>query len=261
MKFSERKIVMTGASGGIGCIVADLLLKQGATIVTISRSGDGPREATNLQTDLSTAAGIGAASAIVAREKPDILINLAGIQYCGPFHEQPPIGIHNTYMVNLIAPVTLCRAALPVMQNRKYGQIVNVGSIFGSIGFAHFASYSSAKAGLRSFSEALRRELIDSGISVTYIAPRAVRTAVITVRTEKYAQLTGMAIDEPERIGALIVAAIERRKRDVYFGFPESLFVRLNAVMPRMVDRALAVKDRKAKRFFASQDLISERST
>jgi short-subunit dehydrogenase len=252
MSCSERKIVMTGASGGIGRCVAELLLRQGAALVTLSRSGEGPRGARHLQGDLSTDAGIAAASALVAREEPDILVNLAGIQYCGPFDEQSLSGIRDAYMVNLIAPAALCQAALPAMRRRRDGQIVNIGSIFGSISFAHFASYSSAKAGLRSLSEALRRELIDTGIAVTYFAPRAVRTAVITPRVEKFARLTGMAIDEPSRVAARIVTAIERRQKDVYLGFPESLFVRLNAVTPRMVDRAVAAKDREAKRFFSS---------
>jgi short-subunit dehydrogenase len=259
MNFSERKIVMTGASSGIGRCVAELLLKQGATLVTISRSADGPQNAKHLRADLSTADGIDAACAIVVGESPDVLINLAGIQYCGPFGEQSSLDIFNAYMVNLVAPVTLCRSALPAMRRRGDGQVVNIGSIFGSIGFAHFAAYSSAKAGLRSFSEALRRELIDTGIAVTYIAPRAVKTPAITARIQKYAQLTRMVIDQPEHIAALIVAAILLRKKDVYFGFPESLFIRLNAVIPRFFDHVLAVNDRKAKRLFAYRDSISER--
>lgn len=257
--FSERKFVMTGASGGIGRVVADLLLQQGAALTTISRSGVGPVAAQNLKADLSTSAGIETAAAIVVRERPDVLVNLAGIQYCGRFEEQSATAIRDGYFINLVAPVTLCRAALRAMQDRGRGQIVNVGSILGSIGHAHFAAYSSAKAGLRSFSEALRRELVDTGISVTYVAPRAVRTAVITPILEQYAQLSRMTIDEPERIGVRIVAAIKRNEKDVYLGFPESFFVRLNALVPRLVDRALAAKDRKTRHLFISPELVKER--
>ncbi len=252
MTFAERKVVMSGGSGGIGRQVAELLLQRGADLVTISRSGEGPRAARHLKADLSTDQGIDAAGEMVARERPDILINLAGVQYCGAFEKQPLDKLREAYAVNLIAPVALCRAALPAMQQRRDGQIVNIGSIFGSIPFAHFAAYSSAKAGLRSFSEALRRELVDSGVSVTYVAPRAVRTAIITPLVERYAQLVGMTIDEPARVASRIVCAIERHEKDVYLGFPESIFVRLNAVMPRMIDRAVAPRDRKAKRLFAS---------
>jgi short-subunit dehydrogenase len=252
MPLTDRKIVMTGASGGIGRHVAELLLRRGAELVAISRSGGGPPGARYLRGELSTDDGIAAASAIVASEQPDILLNLAGIQYCGPVDEQALNAIRGIYMVNLVAPVALCNAALPSMRQRRKGQIVNIGSTFGSIAFAHFANYSSTKAGLRSFSEALRRELVDTGIGVTYVAPRAVRTAVISPRVEEYARITGMVIDDPSRVAARIVDAIERRKKEVYIGFPESIFVRMNALMPRIVDRVLAGNDRKAKRLFAS---------
>ncbi len=250
MALSDRKIVMSGASGGIGRHLVALLTHQGATVATISRAEE--KGARHLQADLARESGIALAAEFVAHEKPDILINLAGVQYFGPLEAQPQRDIRESYNVNLIAPVTLCRAALPVMRDRGAGQIVNIGSIFGSISFAHFVSYSSAKAGLRSFSEALRRELVDSGIDVTYIAPRAVRTAAITPIIDRYAALTGMAIDQPAPIAARIARAIVRRRKDVYFGFPESAFARVNAVFPRVVDRALAGKDRKARRLFAS---------
>jgi len=137
------------------------------------------------------------------------------------------------------------------MKARGAGQIVNVGSIFGSINFAHFATYSSAKAGLRGFSQALRRELSGTGIDVTYVAPRAVRTALNSPAVMEFARLTHMNMDAPEAIAARIVAAARARKRDVYFGFPEALFVRVNALFPGLVDGALAANDRKAARLFA----------
>jgi short-subunit dehydrogenase len=260
MTFSERKVVMTGASGGIGRFLADLLLARGAKLVTISRAGIGPYNAKNLQSDLSTSTGIDAASAIVADEAPDVLINLAGIQYFGRFDRQPSRELEANYRVNLVAPAMLCRAAIPAMQRRRCGQIVNIGSTFGSVGFAHFVSYSSAKAGLRVLSEALRREMIDTGIAVTYIAPRAVKTAIITAQIERYARLTGMAIDDPVRIATAMVTAIERRRKDVYFGIPESLLARLNGVMPGLIDRLLVSNDRKARTLFSSKHVMSEGS-
>jgi short-subunit dehydrogenase len=138
------------------------------------------------------------------------------------------------------------------MKRRNAGQIANIGSIVGSIPLAYFAAYSSAKAGLRAFSEALRRELAGTKISVTYVAPRAVRTPMLTPEIQQYANLTGMNIDPPEIIAKRIVTAIKQRRKDVYIGFPERLFVRLNAAMPRLVDAAVASNDRKAMKFFAA---------
>jgi short-subunit dehydrogenase len=196
--------------------------------------------------------GIAEASTVVAREEPDILVNMAGVQYFGPAENQSSDDMHNSYMVNLVAPAALCRVCLPFMKRRNSGQIANIGSIFGSIPLAHFAAYSSAKAGLRAFGEALRRELVETEISVTYVAPRAVRTGMLTPEMQKYAELTGMNIDSPATVAKRIVTAIKQRRKDVYIGFPERIFVRLNALLPRLVDAAVASGDRKAMNLFAA---------
>ncbi len=247
--FADKRIVLTGGSGGLGTLTAAALLREGADVAVLSRSG-APEGARHLRADLSTFDGIAEACHAVAREEPDILINMAGVQYFGPMERQSLEELRDGYVVNLLAPVALCRACLPSMRRRNAGQLVNVGSILGSIGFAHFAAYSSAKAGLRAFSEALRRELVDTAVSVTYIAPRAVRTRLVTAKLERYAELTRMTIDHPEKIAAKIVAAVRRHEKEVYVGLPERIFVGMNAMLPRLVDAAVAANDRRARRLF-----------
>lgn len=251
MPLEGKRIVLTGASGGIGRLLAGELLAEGAALATIGRSGDRPAGVTWLQGDLSSIAGIEAAAKRAADFEPDILINLAGVQYFGPFEDQEIADIERTYLVDLVAPVVLSKGVLPGMKARKSGQIVNIGSIFGSISYAHFVTYSSAKAGLRAFSEALRRELRGSAIDVTYIAPRAVRAGLSRGRVLEFAKASKMGMDEPLRVARQIAAAISQRRKDVYIGFPESLFVRLNALLPRAVDAALAGNDRKAAALFS----------
>ena len=85
-----------------------------------------------------------------------------------------------------------------------------------------------------------------------YIAPRAVRTGMLTAQLKRYAELTGMSIDFPEIISEKIVTAIKQRKKDVYVGFPEKIFVRLNAIFPRLVDAAVAGADRNASTLFTA---------
>ncbi len=254
MTFAQKRIVLTGGSGGLGQHVAAALLRQGAKLTLMSRSMANNEINTirHVAVDLSTKKGILEASEVVDREEPDILINMAGVQYFGPTEKQSFEDIQASYMVNLVAPTALCAACLPTMKKRNSGQIANIGSIFGSVPLAHFAAYSSAKAGLRAFSEALRRELAETDIDVTYVAPRAVRTGMLTSDVKKYAEMTGMNIDSSEAISARIVTAIRRRKKDVYMGFPEQIFVRLNAVLPRLVDAAVASGDRKAASLFAA---------
>jgi short-subunit dehydrogenase len=251
MSLKQKRIVLTGGSGGIGQLVAAEFLREGADLTVMSRSGEDVVRARHLKADFSTLEGIAAACLIVSHEEPDILVNLAGVQYFGPTEKQSLSDMAESYLINLIAPVALSNAAIPGMRRRNVGQIVNVGSVFGSLAFAHFAAYSSAKAGLRAFSEALRRELVDTDVSVTHISPRAVRTGLLTTKIQKYAELTGIRIDEPAVVSAKIVSAIKQRKKDVCIGFPESLYARLNAVLPRVVDAALARNDRRIRRVFA----------
>jgi short-subunit dehydrogenase len=147
--------------------------------------------------------------------------------------------IERLMQVNLVAPIQLTRMLLPAMLKQGRGRIVNVGSTFGSIGFPYFAVYSSSKFGLRGFSQALRRELDGSGVGVTYIAPRATRTPLNSNAVVRMNQALKVAMDPPEQVAAAIVRAIEQERAEVYLGWPEKLFVRLNAILPGLVDGAL----------------------
>ncbi|WP_293372860.1 SDR family NAD(P)-dependent oxidoreductase [Phenylobacterium sp.] len=241
---------MTGGAGGLGGLVARQLEHEGARVCVLDRSTPvGVSEF--LCQDLASAEGIEAAATAASGRRVDLLFNLAGIQHFGPLEAQSPEHLVESYMVNLVAPVRLTQAVLPQMRARGGGHVVNVGSIFGSINFAHFVTYSSAKAGLRGFSQALRRELAGSGIDVTYVAPRAVNTPLNTAKVKEFARLTGMNMDQPQAVAHRIVDVVAARKREAYLGFPESLFVRLNALLPGLVDRALSGNDRKAARLFA----------
>jgi short-subunit dehydrogenase len=251
MRFNGNEVLLTGGAGGLGRPLMELLQGKGARVTVLDRV-EAPGAADCLVHDIGSPEGLDAAARNVARRRWDTLINLAGIQHFGPVEAQSPEHLVTSYIVNLVAPVRLAQAVLPAMKAQGSGRIVNVGSIFGSIGFAHFASYSSAKAGLRGFSQALRRELRGSGVGVTYVAPRAVRTALNSGRVLDFAKVTGMRLDEPDVIAERIVEAIRKERPEAYFGFPESLFVRVNAVFPGLVDRALSSNDRKAAALFAS---------
>ena len=190
----QKSVLITGASGGLGALVAAELAAGGAHVVAIGRHRPSGVDGF-LQHDLSSPEGIEAAARAVSGRRWDILVNLAGVQHFGPVEAETAESLLSGYLVNLVAPVRLTQAVMPAMKARGAGQIVNIGSIFGSINFAHFATYSSAKAGLRGFSQALRRELAGTGVDVTYVAPRAVRTAMVSDRVLEFAKLTQMRVD------------------------------------------------------------------
>ncbi len=251
MRFSGQKIAVTGGAGEIGGRIVDQLLREGASVTVLDRQAPKNPKAGYLECNLANPAGLESLALAMAQTPWDILINLAGVQYFGPMEGESPDSLRLTLAINLLAPMRLAQAVAPGMKARGHGQIVNIGSIFGSINFAHFASYSSSKAGLRAFSQALRRELTGTGVAVTYIAPRAVKTGFNSAKVLQFAALTKMAMDEPGHVAARIVAAIADRKHDVYLGYPEAIFVRLNAVCPALVDRALAAADRRVSQLFA----------
>jgi len=151
--------------------------------------------------------------------------------------------------INVLGPMLLTRAVLPTMLAQDSGRIVNIGSTFGSIGFAWFAAYSASKFALRGFSQALRRELRETGIEVTYIAPRAVRTAINSPAVYDMARAVNMNMDEPDQVAQQIIATLRKRNKECYFGFPESLFVRINALFPGIVDRATRKQNRTARKY------------
>ncbi len=262
MQHQQRRILITGAAGGIGRETALRLADQGAQLALVGRNADALRglaaeitagggTAQALPTDLldaSARAGL-PERARVALGEIDVLVNLAGVLSFCRIEDEDPDRLDMLLRLNLLAPMDLARMILPAMIARKQGQIVNVGSTLGSIGFAYFSAYSASKFGLRGFSEALRRELHDTGVSVTYIAPRAVRTPLNSAAIYRMAEAVKMNIDSPERVAKWIVAAIAQPAKDAYLGFPESLFVRINAVVPRLVDAALKGQNRMMERF------------
>jgi short-subunit dehydrogenase len=258
MEIHDKRIVLTGAAGGMGSILARELVSRGARLAMVDANEDALdslcRELAGTYAvtgDLSSVRGC-QDIASQCRSKLggiDLLINLAGINSFTTFEEEKPERMELMIHVNLLAPMHLTHAFLPDMLKQKSGWIVNVGSVFGSIGFAYFTAYSASKFGLRGFSESLRRELADTGVKVTYIAPRAVKTPMNTDAVMRMGKATKMNMDEPEDVVRRIIAAISNERKDVYLGFPESLFVRVNALFPRLVDMALASQNRIARKF------------
>jgi short-subunit dehydrogenase len=249
MNLTDARIVLTGAAGGIGSMTAGWLANAGAKLVlTDLRQEPLDRLATQLGASHALAAvaadvasdGGRAALVSAAREHGvNVLINLAGINPFGLFAEQTPREIATALSVNTVAPILLCHALLPVLLERPSAHIVNVGSTFGSIGFPGFAAYSASKFAVRGFSEALRRELADTGVKVHYVAPRATKTALATDRVRALNAELGVGMDPPQTVAAAIVSVLRNERREVLLGGPERLFAKLNGLLPSLVDRSL----------------------
>jgi short-subunit dehydrogenase len=162
--------------------------------------------------------------------------------------------------LNVATPFEVIRAMLPILgaaaNAETPARIVNVGSVFGAIGFPFFTAYSATKFGLRGFSEALRRELFERGIGVTYVAPRATQTPMNSAAIHRYADAAGMVFDDPILVAARIVQAIESDAAERTLGGPEPLFARLNGLWPQLFDRLLRKNQRLARRAVAEEQTV-----
>ncbi len=262
MSIQGQHILITGAAGGIGRELVQKLAELGGVLILVDRDisklqGIYEEVISNrcqvhiVPCDLlaPNAAQFLVTMAIEFTGHVDMVINCAGLAGFGLFEKQTVEQMEMLWRINLLVPMQLAKALIPQMVARGKGRIINIGSVFGSIGFAYFTNYSASKFGLRGFSEALRRELEGTGVSVTYIAPRYTKTALNEGAVSLMADAVGMNSDEPELVATHIVKAITANATDYYIGWPESLFVRINSIFPRLVDLALRKQNRKTHEF------------
>lgn len=238
------RVLITGAGSGIGRALAVQADRQGHSLILVGRRA-GPleqtaarlRDALVLPADVTTPDGRASIAQAVAMTGLDILINNAGMVPSGATDTADDAQIAATLALNLAAPMALTRDLLGALTASR-GQVVNVGSVFGDIGFPYFALYSASKFALRGWSDALRRELAPRGIAVTYLAPRATRTDA----AQGFDALIGpmaMTLDSPDAVAAHAWRAIAARRREQMPASRERLFVALQRLRPGLIDRAL----------------------
>lgn len=244
-----KQILLTGAAGGIGSEVAKALSAEGAQLILTDRNelslaqlkvivGE---QHQYVAADISSRSGRKLLSEYCENHSGqiDIVINLAGINRFASLADFSEEEIEQLLHVNLFSQIALVRMLLPQLLKQSQASIINFGSTLGSIGFPGYTIYSASKFGLRGFTEALRRELLDTSVSVRYFAPRAARTALNTDNVSKMNAELGTAMDKPEDVAAAFVSFLKGKKAFYYLGWPEKLFVRINGLLPGLVDKSI----------------------
>ncbi len=261
MRLSESVVVLTGASGGIGLELAEQLCAAGARVLAVSRQIG--RLANLMQrhpdrlhwqsADLRSREGR-ALVLVRAREMGgfNVLINAAGVNRFALLDQLDEQALDELLDVNLKAAVHLTRICLPLLRAQPRALVVNVGSTYGSIGYPGYATYCASKFALRGFSEALRRELADTTVDVLYAAPRATRTAMNNGAASALNKALKVGMDDPADVARVVLAAVQSERSEVYLGWPEKLFVRLNGMLPGVVDRALRKQLPVIRRYIGS---------
>lgn len=184
-ELSGHRVLLTGATGGIGRAVAARLARGGAELALVGRRGAILEEMAKGLGALAVAGDL-ADEAFVERlpprvleawgAEPDILINNAGVFELVPFASSELATFEQHLAVNLRAPFHLIRMWLPGMVERRAGQIINIGSLAGRKAFHGNTAYSASKFGLRGLHEVLVEEVRGTGVRVTWIEPSAVDT-------------------------------------------------------------------------------------
>jgi short-subunit dehydrogenase len=252
MNPANMRVLVTGGGGGIGGAIADELLARGASVLLVDRDETALRRAAERLSRYGERVGTLAAdlTSPVDRERLatgsaawrggiNVLVNNAGVNHFAMFADQPAGQLDLAVAINLLAPMHLCRELLPHLLRQPEACILNTGSVFGAIGYPGYAVYSATKFGVRGFTEALRRELADTTVSVRYVAPRATRTGINTSAVERMNAELGVAMDPPELVAKAVCDMLVGGTVEAVLGWPEKLFARVNGILPRVVDGAL----------------------
>jgi short-subunit dehydrogenase len=219
MVLAGSRVVVTGASTGIGRVTALRLARKGARVWAAARdeqrlkslAAEHP-EITPVPADVSDDAD---RAALVEQSEPvDVLVNNAGLGWKGLVEDMPSANVRELFDVNVLALIDLAQRVLPGMLERRRGHIVNVGSMAGYVAPPGETVYSATKFAVQGFTDGLRREVAGRGVDVTLIAPGP-------IKTEFMARIrTGEPADEPgkldygmpaEAVAKAIVRALTRR--------------------------------------------------
>ena len=234
MDVSGRRVLVTGASRGIGEAIARAFARAGSRVAVVARSEAPLKElaselgGTHVAADLCDPAAV---ADLVQRVEADggavdILVNNAGIDFVGAFASASPADLEQLYRLNLIAPVLLSRQVLPGMLARGEGHIVNVSSLAGTAAFPGLVAYSSSKAGLTHFTAGLRADLRGKPVKTTVVELGLVDTDMGTnVNTypptersfRRFNRMRLLAMVDLAQVADAVVDAVRHERRHVRY--------------------------------------------
>lgn len=200
MNLSGKIALVTGASRGIGKAIAEKLVACGATVIGTATTEKGAEAisqylgshgkgyALNVTDESSIESVIDAIKTEFG--DIDILVNNAGITRDNLLMRMKEDEWQDILNTNLTSVFRLSKALMRTMMKKRYGRIITIGSVVGTMGNAGQANYAAAKAGLIGFSKSLAREVASRGITVNVVAPGFIATDMTEALTEEQKALT-----------------------------------------------------------------------
>jgi short-subunit dehydrogenase len=251
-KLDGLRIVITGASQGIGRALAEAAARRGAHVLAAARSDDlladlaqkvrasgGMIETVHADITKSEDREAIAGAALRHFGGVDVLVNNAGIGATGHFAEVSPERLRKIMEVNFFAVVETTRQFLPLLRLGTTPAILNISSIAGKRGIPARSEYSASKFAVQGFSEALRAELAKDGIDVLLVCPGLTQTNFSQNMLEQKAalQLDHMRGMTAEAVAEATLRALERGRNEVSLSLNGLLIVLVNRLFPRLADR------------------------
>lgn len=268
MKVAGARVLLTGASRGIGAATAQELARRGASLAIVARSvkalasvaeecRDLGADVQVIVADMSREAEVRAmvATADKGLGGIDVLVNNAGLGLTDPVSELDPADLRYVFEVNVMAPHVATVAVLPGMLSRRQGRIINVGSVASHVSTPNLGGYSATKFALKALTDALRMELQGTGVGATLICPGPIATEfVVNSRGEVHGRMPTRPIGAPPRdVAKAICKAITHGSAELFIPAYYQAIVGANSVAPqvlRYVGRpGVAAARRLAERF------------
>jgi short-subunit dehydrogenase len=238
-------VAVTGGGHGIGRAIALRLARAGARVAIGDIDLAGAEEVAHEIGDGAFAVALDIADrdsfaafldAAEERHGPlDVMVNNAGIDWVGPFHEEPDEVTRREIEVNMLGTVTGSKLALARMLPRRSGHLVNVASGVGRVPLPGSATYSATKHGLVGLTESLRLEYRGSGVDFSVVQPAQVETAMIDGQGRPRA----LPLISADDVAAAVVKALERRRFEVWVPRSQAASAKLAAILPRRAREAI----------------------
>jgi short-subunit dehydrogenase len=255
-----KRVLITGASGGIGRSLAEGAAARGAAVILAARSTDKVHElASNL-----TAGGARAIAAVadvtadsdrrrlldIAVQQLgglDVLVNNAGVASFGHFATSNERVLRDIMEVNFFAPAELIREAIPILSQGAQPAIVNIASMCGRRGMPAWPEYSASKFALCGLTEALRGEMARFDIDVLLMLPGLTRSELPQhlLRNEGRMKIGFDDGMDPAAVADAVLRGLERNQAETVLGSDARWLLRLEKFVPRLLDRLITRRVKK----------------